>query len=167
MIPQPSVFTVRGLDPRGSRLVVLFSPEKKLGKVRVVRGDEAGPLQVRLEPLSSLTGRVLDADGRPRAGLTVRAVLSRGGEDGARLPTQLLFRIGTWAKLEGRAATDAEGKFRLDGLLPGLKYTVVVSEDGSADPDRLVLRREGVAPAGAGRNQDLGDLRSKKGRRSP
>jgi RNA polymerase sigma factor (sigma-70 family) len=168
-IPQPSAeFTVRGLDPHGSRLVVVFSPEKKLGKVRVVRGDEAGLLEFRLEPLSSLTGRVLDADGRPRAGLTMRADLSRDGKDGARLPNQLLFNVAIWGKhLELKAVTDAEGKFCLDGLLPGLKYTLVVSQDGSDDSEGVVFQRDGVAPAKAGRIRDLGDLRSKKDRKSP
>jgi hypothetical protein len=169
VIPQPSAaFTVRGLDPRGSRVVVVFSPEKKLGKVRVVRGDEAGPLPFRLEPLSSLTGRVLGAEGRPRAGLTVRAVLSLEGEDGDRLPIHLRFSLDRhWRNLEPRAITDADGKFRLDGLLPGLKYNLVVSEDESDDADRPVLRREGVAPAEPGRNLDLGDLRGKKDGKSP
>jgi RNA polymerase sigma factor (sigma-70 family) len=169
MIPQRSAaFTVRGLDPHGSRVVVVFSPEKKLGKVRVVWGDEAGPLPFRLEPLSSLTGRVLGANGRPRAGLTVRAVLSREGEDGARLPIPLRFDLGRdWANLEPQAVTDAEGKFRLDGLLPGLKYVLAVSEDGSTEGEGVILRREGVSPPAAGRNEDLGNLRSKKGRGSP
>jgi RNA polymerase sigma factor (sigma-70 family) len=169
MVPHGSpTFTVRGLDRRGSRTVVVYSAEKKLGKALAVRGDEAEPLQVRLEPLGGLTGRVLDAAGRPVGGLHVRAVLSRTGEDLDRLPAQFFLPRGTWAeKLEAKAATDADGKFRLDGLLPGLKYNLVVSEDDSEGPDRVVLRRDGVMPAEAGRSQDLGDLRGKKDGKSP
>jgi hypothetical protein len=169
MVPRGSpTFTVRGLDARQSRTVVVYRAEKKLGKAQVVRGDEVEPVRVRLEPLSSLTGRVLDAAGRPMSGLHVRATLGRTKEDLDRLPVQFFITAGTWAaKLEGKARTDADGKFRLDGLLPGLKYTLVVREDESDDPDRLVFRRDGVAPAEAGRNQDLGDLRSRKDSRSP
>jgi hypothetical protein len=164
MMPRDTpTFTVRGLDARRPRTVVVFSPEKKLGKAQVVRGGEVGPLEVRLAPLSSLTGRVLGAAGRPRAGLNVYATLSRVGDDGARLPVQFFITSGTWAaNLERKAATDAEGKFRLDGLLPGLKYTLVVSEGEDTDADRVILRRDGVSPPAAGRNEDLGDLRGKQ-----
>jgi hypothetical protein len=139
--------------------VVVFSPEKKLGAVQVVRGDAASPLQVRLGPLSGLTGRVLGADRRPRAGLRVSATFSRTGEEAERLPIQFFLAAGTWAKgLEPKATTDAEGKFRLDGLLPGVKYTFTVNEGEAADADSVLLRRDGVSPAEAGRNKDLGDL---------
>ena len=148
--------------------MVVYSAEKKLGKALVVRGDEAEPQRVRLEPLSGVTGRVLDAAGRPLAGLHVRADLSRTPEDLDRLPVQFFITRGTWAaKLEGKATTDADGKFRLDGLMPGLKYNLVVSEDDSDDADRVVVRRDGVAPAESGRDRDLGDLRGKKDGGSP
>jgi RNA polymerase sigma factor (sigma-70 family) len=160
MLPQWSAtFAVRGLDVRRPRTVVVFSPEKKLGAVQVVRGDEAGPLQVRLGPLSSLTGRALGADGDPRAGLRVSATLSRTGEGTAGLPAQFFLTADRWvAHLEPKATTDAEGKFRLDGLLPGLKYTLVVSDGEAADADRVLLRRDSVSPPEAGRNEDLGDV---------
>jgi RNA polymerase sigma factor (sigma-70 family) len=169
MFPHGSaLLTVRGLDGQRPRTVVLFSPEKKLGKALVVHADKAGPLRERLEPLSSLTGRVLDAAGSPLPGLHVRAVLGRRGEDLDRLPVQFFIAGGTWAaKLEPAAGTDVEGRFRLDGLLPGLGYTLEVSEDDSADPNRLVFRREGVAPAEPGRTRNLGDLRGPKSPRFP
>jgi RNA polymerase sigma factor (sigma-70 family) len=160
IIPQVSAtFAVRGLDVRRPRTVVVYSAEKKLGKVLVVRGDEPGPLRVRLEQLSSLTGRVLGADGRSRAGLQVSATLSQTGEDAARLPLTLLFNAGRWrGDLEPTATTDAKGKFRLDGLLPGLKYTLVVRDGGDADADRLLHQRDSVSPPEAGRKEDLGDM---------
>jgi len=166
LMPHESpTFTVRGLDARQQRTVVVYSAEKKLGKAQVVRGDEAGAIAVRLQPLSSLTGRVLDADGRPWAGVHVEAMLDGKGDNGARLPVQLFITTGTWAAhLEGKATTDADGKFRLDGLLPGLKYTLLASEGGSADPDRLIVKRDGVSPPAAGHNEDLGDLRRQKSR---
>ena len=166
LMPHESpTFTVRGLDARQQRTVVVYSAEKKLGKAQVVRGDEAGAIAVRLQPLSSLTGRVLDADGRPWAGVHVEAMLDGKGDNGARLPVQLFITTGTWAAhLEGKATTDADGKFRLDGLLPGLKYTLLASEGGSADPDRLIIKRDGLSPPAAGHNEDLGDLRRQKSR---
>jgi hypothetical protein len=52
--------------------------------------------------------------------------------------------------------TDADGKFRLDGLMPGLTYTLVVNDEG----DELA-RREGVMPPAAGKADDVGELRIK------
>jgi RNA polymerase sigma factor (sigma-70 family) len=161
MMPQDSpTFTVRGLDGSRRRTVVVFSAEKRLGKAQVVRADETGPVTLRLEPLSGWTGRVLGAGGRPWAGLHVRAVLSRRGADGERLPVQFFITRGTWAAaLDRETTTDAQGRFRLDGLLPGLKYTFLVSEDASTDTDSVKLRREGILPPEAGRQEDLGDIR--------
>jgi hypothetical protein len=155
--------TVRGLDGHRPRTVVLYNAEKKLGKAVLIRGDEAAVLRARLEPLSSLSGRVLDATGRPLSGLPVRALFSHTGEPGERLPVQFFMTHGTWAaKLEGETRTDAKGRFHLDGLLPGLRYNLVVSKGESDDPGRAVFRRAGLTPAEAGQNQDLGDLRSGK-----
>jgi hypothetical protein len=153
---EPTV-KVRGLDIRRPRNVVVFSPEKKLGKCLLMRGDETGPVELRLEALSSLTGRVVDADGRPRAGIQMHANMSNSGEDGARLPVQFFVTgEGSWpAKLEPTATTDANGKFRLEGLLPGLKYVLVDGKGAS-------LTEKSLAPPAPGQSADLGDLRAKK-----
>ena len=112
---------------------------------------------MHLEPLSGLTGRVVAADGRPTAGLQVRAVLSHAETDGTRLPHQFLMTGHTWAaKLEPKAKTDTDGKFRLDGLMPGLPYALVVS-----DADDELARRDGVTPPSAGKTADVGQLRIK------
>jgi hypothetical protein len=148
--------TVRGLDGSRPRTVVALSADKTLGAARPVRVDEKGPIQVRLEPLGGVTGRVIDSDGRPRAGIPVRATLSRTGDDGARLPVQFFLTAGTWAgSLEPKAETDADGKFRLTELMPGLKYILVVGDEAGD-----VLQREGISPA-SGRVEDLGDIKGR------
>jgi RNA polymerase sigma factor (sigma-70 family) len=149
--------TVRGLEKGTPRMVVVLTADGKLGKAAEVRFDAAVPTRLQLEPLSGLTGRVVGADGRPRAGLRVRAMFSHKGGDGTRLPVQFLMTGATWAaRLEPTVKTDADGKFRLDGLMPGLTYTLVVNDEG----DELA-RREGVMPPAAGKADDVGELRIK------
>jgi hypothetical protein len=157
MVPKSSpTFTVRGLDKSRPRGVVLLSKDSKLGKYQEVHGDDAGPRQVKLEPLSSVSGRVLDADGRPLAGVHVQVVLRRKAEDLERLPVQLIVS-GSWVKnLEPDTKTDSDGRFRLDGLLPGLPYALAVSDD-----ERELYRENKLALPEAGTNRDLGDLKSK------
>jgi hypothetical protein len=48
--------------------------------------------------------------------------------------------------------TDAEGKFHLGGLLPGLKYRITVRDAASRGVDREDIVVE------AGKTRDLGDL---------
>jgi protocatechuate 3,4-dioxygenase beta subunit len=151
-------FTAGGLAPKGSRNLVFVHAEKKLAKVQKVRGDERGPLTVRLEPLGTLAGRILDADGRPRAGLKVAVMLSVEHEDYKELPLDLLYDYPAWSKVLNREAmTDAEGCFRVEGLVPGLKYLVNVKNDGTIV--KSLTRR--VDAIESGKTKDLGDLKSK------
>jgi RNA polymerase sigma factor (sigma-70 family) len=114
-----SSFTAGGISPKRPRHMVFVHAEKKLAKVQQVRGDEKGPLTVRLEPLSAITGRIFDA-GRPHAGLKVTAALSTRQEDYQDLPIQLLFDYLDWGKILNRETrTDAAGRFRIEGWCQG------------------------------------------------
>ncbi len=78
---QSDSFTVGGLKAGRPRTLVFFHPEKKLGKVIQLQGDQTKPLLVRLEPLNAaLSGRILDAKGRPWPGLTVSVRTLLGGD---------------------------------------------------------------------------------------
>lgn len=150
-------FQVRGFDPGRPRTLIFIHPEKKLGKVVVVRENPRERLQVRLESLGAVAGRVLDSEGRPRAGLHVRVEISR--EDDNLLPTLSLFEHARWHyHLDPTAETDAEGKFRLDGLMPGLKYTLLIGEGDGKSMTRTVIRREDTTVE-SGNVNDLGNLK--------
>jgi hypothetical protein len=56
-------FEVLELNPEEAREVVFLHREKKLGRILTVRGDETGPLEVRLERCGTITGRIVDHDG--------------------------------------------------------------------------------------------------------
>ena len=63
---------------------------------------------------------------------------------------------GSWYDFTGRRAiTDAEGRFRLEGLLPRIPYTVVAAEDSITDSRcrraqcSTFCRSSGVAPYAA------------------
>ncbi len=150
-------FTVLGLNPRKARNIVFFHSEKKLGKVQVVRGDEAGPLTVRLEALGGVTGRVVDAKGRTWAGLTVRADLTRLITAYKDLPWELMENLGPL--MEVKTTTDREGKFRIDGLLAGLQYNLAFSVGEIKPGSTIAAYRENVTVE-VGKTSDLGDIKS-------
>src|SRR5262249_62062237 len=57
-------FTVNALQPgQPRRLLFLHEPKRLAGSV-VVRGDEQGPLTVKLEPWGTLTGKLVPAEGK-------------------------------------------------------------------------------------------------------
>ena len=142
-------FEVRGFDPGRPRTLIFIHPEKNLGKVVIVRENQSDPLRVRLESLGAAAGRMLDEQGRPRASLPVRVRLSRNDDNF--LPTLHQFEMGLlFYHLEPKAKTDREGKFRLDGLMPGLIYTLVA---GEREIEKFTVE--------SGKTKQLGDLHDK------
>ncbi len=63
-------------------MVWLVHEGRKLGRViHVKEGDDKnGPVVVTLEPSATITGRIVDPDGNPVSGATIRPVLKPGGE---------------------------------------------------------------------------------------
>jgi RNA polymerase sigma factor (sigma-70 family) len=69
-------------------------------------------LRIQLQPETTLTGRVVDADGKPRAGVVVW------------LRTET--RCGTWSSYTNTATatTDEQGRYRFQGLNRALRYQI-------------------------------------------
>src|SRR5207244_11722789 len=109
--------TRSGLNARKSRAPLFIRPEKKLAKLLTCRPEEPGRLTVRLEPTGTLVGRIVDAEGKPLAGLKVGTQLSFKPEDYKDLPADIRFNGQFWFKLiTGEATTDKDGKFHVEGL---------------------------------------------------
>ncbi len=128
-------FVIRGINPRRQRELVFLHAGKKLGAYQEVRGEPGKPLVVRLQACGSITGCIVDLDGEPVANLVVRVDRDRLLDSGAKVKT------------------DRNGRFRLEGLVPGQKYGV-----------RLELGRFGKAVFNPiqlepGQRKDLGKAR--------
>src|SRR5205823_5863212 len=67
-------FTVKGLKPGESQRLLFQHKDRGLAGTILIRGDEKEPLTVKLEPWGVVTGRVLNAEGKP---LTDMQVASR------------------------------------------------------------------------------------------
>ena len=61
--------TMTGLHGDRTRAVVVLHEKRKLGAVAAVRGDSSKPFEVKLQPLGTLTGRLVDAEGKRDATL--------------------------------------------------------------------------------------------------
>jgi RNA polymerase sigma factor (sigma-70 family) len=160
-----STFTAVGLNPKEPRHLVFIHPEKKLGKVVRVRGDEKGPLVVKLQPLGAVSGRVLTGEGEPAGGRLVAPCPANLFAYYKDYPIELLHNDRHQPQRMGRlilwqpdaAKTDSGGKFRLEGLLGGLKYTLRVTDRPSGP---MVIPSHWVdVTVEAGKTKDLGDLK--------
>jgi RNA polymerase sigma factor (sigma-70 family) len=110
--------TIFALDPKMPRRLFFFHPERNLAGSLTVRGDEKGPLTVRLVPVGAVTGRLLDGEEQPVAGADVELDAPGGAYDAARL---------LYSQLQQRRPpirTDKEGRFRLEGIVPDVQFTL-------------------------------------------
>jgi RNA polymerase sigma factor (sigma-70 family) len=154
-LEKSSEFTVWALKPGEPRLLQFTHRDRKLATALVVRGDEKDPLTVKLEPAGALTGQVVTHDGKPLAELELSSLTYEGilGLTDSKEPdlTRGAFPRGF--------RTDREGKFRIDGLAPGLKYRVALLKGPS------ILLADGDAATGvtvkSGETKDLGVIKIK------
>jgi RNA polymerase sigma factor (sigma-70 family) len=138
-LPEPTA-TVYALSSDKPRTMAFFHPEKRLGGTAVVRGDEKGPVVVKLAPVGSVSGRLREEDGTPLAGAEV-SVNARGRV------ARALYRF---ARPTGKLVrTDKDGRFRLEGVVPGVAFHLQVSKEGVGFVGPLQLK--------PGEGRDLGN----------
>ncbi len=149
-------FTV--LDLHRPRLLC-FVNAKKLAGSAVVRGDEKGPITVKMQPWATVSGRLLDADGKPIANADLRFTQIPVREPGQ--PMSLDTGLHVVQHFAGQPSldprTDEQGRFRVERLVPGLKYNLARIELGAQIQwEGLVFANLVLKP---GESKDLGDVR--------
>jgi beta-lactamase regulating signal transducer with metallopeptidase domain len=129
-------FRVEALRPDETRSLVVFHEILKLAGWIDVRADEESITEMKLEPWGTVIGRLVDEDG------------------GARSKVDIIYS----ERHDYPVTTDAQGRFRIDGLVPGKPAKVWVSPTAGflsgTIAKALVLK--------PGEVKDLGDVREAK-----
>jgi protocatechuate 3,4-dioxygenase beta subunit len=131
-------FTVTGLNPRRPRHLLFIDQDRKYGEFLTLVGEVKEPLIVRLQPCGSVASRLLDSDGQPMAGATVR-----------------LDPEAVYSSEPAKVQTDRAGRFRITGLVPGQKYQARL---GPPPLGQYLSTPFAVKPQ---ESKDLGDIRVK------
>ena len=142
-------YTAYALDPSRPRTVYFRHEGQNLIGSVTFRGDEKEAPVVKMQPASAVIGRVLDAAGKPMAGMEISFQLTEWGADE-------LIRQKLYGRLPRLATTDAEGRFRLEGMFPGLKMELYAGQPGR----RVLAVSFGPVTLKPGEVCDVGDRRA-------
>jgi protocatechuate 3,4-dioxygenase beta subunit len=138
-------FHAIALDPKHPRRLYFFHEGRELAGSVVVKGDEPGPIVIKLQTQGVITGRIVDDDGQPKTRLEL-----------------LNFTESQFNPLRGdilkECRVDPAGRFRLI-VVPGLVYEATAITE---QPPRATSRVFEAESAGPGEIRDLGDLRFKQ-----
>jgi RNA polymerase sigma factor (sigma-70 family) len=156
-------FTAIGLDPEHPRLVCFASRDKKFAGSVILQGDEKEPVTVQLERSATVSGRPLDTDGQPIKNVTLWFTQVPPLKSNQRRAMDVGIHVV--ARIPGENPdphTDENGRFKVEGLVPGLKYNLAwMDTRGGFDKDHfqwkgLVFSNLVLKP---GEMKDLGDVK--------
>jgi len=146
-------FTFVHTRPGRPETVAIISENREMAAFVNIKGGEPDPIRVVLQPSGTVTGRLVDVDGRARPNVRLEVSCSFGasqvGEQGFSPPLM----------------TGPDGRFKIRGLVPGLAYTVSVIRRGAKDEEQ---RYEGYLRTNtwtlkSGEVRDWGDVRATEG----
>jgi RNA polymerase sigma factor (sigma-70 family) len=131
-------------NPDGPRSILFLHPERGIGKLVEPKKGDAGPWEVKLEPVGTATGRLVTADGKPIANAVLQIHYRLPGHD-----------AWTPSFLHEKVRSDEKGVFRLGNLVAGVTYDLRYSTDRGAGR----AQHYEVFKVKAGETKDLGDIK--------
>lgn len=148
-------FEIADLKPGERRKVFVFDRERNLAGATVVLAGEREMVQIALGQAGRVKGRLVNEVGEPITDASLSVNLEKLWSD---------EKTAIWADDGGSRAlilVDEEGRFTLDGLVPGWKYNAyaLATRKWNGEMTYLALGQpfENVEVA-AGETKDLGDL---------
>jgi hypothetical protein len=136
---------VVSLGPGEDRMVSLVHEGRKLGRVIHVKegDDKKGPVVVTLEPSATITGRIVDPDGNPVSGGTIRPNLKPVEDYSPSLP---------------QIACGSDGRFAVPNVPTGCDYWLAAESGAGFTRRRVAFKDAAVRP---GETTDVGDIQLK------
>ena len=118
-----SEFTFIHPRPGNPARVVIVSENREMAAFVDIKGGEPDPISVALQPSGTVTGRLVDEDGRPRPNVRLELSYHLNGSQSE----EQCF--------SPRLLTGPDGRFRIWGLVPGLPYNIAVIRRAAKDEE--------------------------------
>ncbi|MFI5456245.1 MAG: sigma-70 family RNA polymerase sigma factor [Isosphaerales bacterium] len=143
-------FTFVHPKPGTDEPVLVVQQDEAAGGFLLIKGGEPDPIRISLQPTGTITGRLVDEEGRPRPNVSFVVMQD--------LTTTRFERFSDQTK------TGPDGRFRIKGLVPGVSYDVEAINNNTTNySDRFLghihKSRWTVKP---GETHDWGDVQVKK-----
>jgi protocatechuate 3,4-dioxygenase beta subunit len=139
-------FTLSGLNPEGKQELTITHPKRKLATKVPVEGRKGTAkiegLQVKLQPMGSVTGRAVGEDKKPIGGAAVSLMIMHQHPEGYMSMNTVTTGV----------TTGADGRFAVETLVPGGQYYVQVEAKDFAGAQSVQFE------AKTGQAHPLGDL---------
>jgi hypothetical protein len=145
-----SSFEVHAVDPSKPRRVIVMHESRKLIGTALLKGNETGPVTIKLQPWGSVAGRIVDDEGGPRKAMFIG---SPNGSHKKRHDTHDILPGSDWNQC---VRVGDDGRFLVEGLVPGLNYSATARTGFEAYGD--LFMDVAIAP---GEAKGLGDLKVK------
>jgi hypothetical protein len=143
-------FTFVHPDPDTDEAILVVNQDETAGTLLAVKGDEPDPIAITLQTAGTVTGRLVDEEGRPRPNVPFLVMQD--------------LKTTRFERLSVQPPTGPDGRFRINGLIPGVSYNVDAIKNNTTNYSERFLGSIGkgrwtVKP---GEIQDWGDVQVKK-----
>jgi hypothetical protein len=142
---------ILALDPTRERCLTARSTDGRLYVQMTVRADSAEPITVRMQQSPGVTGRLVDEAGKPVTGASASGTYPSDDPPPISLPRTSV-------------ETDADGRFRVEGIFPGHAATIEFHRAGNPASGRSEhYRPESLRKLvlDEGRTRDVGTVTAK------
>jgi RNA polymerase sigma factor (sigma-70 family) len=112
------------VHPQPGRLetIVILELKQSMGASVDIKGDEADPIRVVLQPVGTVTGRIVDEDDRPRPNVLLRVDYRfQSPWDPSGGDARYVFNAERFSE---PVLTGTDGRFAIEGLVPGISCCV-------------------------------------------
>jgi protocatechuate 3,4-dioxygenase beta subunit len=153
-------FSIEDLKADERRKVLAFHRSRNLAGGAIAKRDAEQPIEIKLAPAGTISGRLIDADGLPITDAEVHAdydKLKSGDMSGLWANHPRLISNPT------HIPTDKDGRFQVEGLIPGWTYNAYATAprklNGQSYNSVVIGRVFKAVRIEPGENKDLGDIR--------
>ncbi|MHC5540168.1 carboxypeptidase-like regulatory domain-containing protein, partial [Singulisphaera rosea] len=137
-------YVIHCLGPGETRTLTFWQQQRHLIARLTVRDDQSGPITMKLQPWGVVTGRLVSSRGELGGGVSVRGMDRAIIQENSRI---------TLSINEATFHADKDGRFKVEGLVPGTKYNLQALEKYGTES--FLAKDVSLAP---GETRELGDV---------